>query len=156
MEVSRAGREFDPAADRWVLSKDVTLNLGLALCRLPASLRDPYRAVMTHVARTYSPSYCGNLQGFLIPFLRQAGTDPFTTTALLNYRAGLGRSTEHLLGYVRTFLKHWHRLGYPGVTSEVMALLDSWTLKGNDKGAAVKSLDPLQGPLDDLELPDIQ
>ena len=152
MEVSRAGREFDPAADRWVLSKDVTLNLGLALCRLPASLRDPYRAVMTHVARTYSPSYCGNLQGFLIPFLRQAGTDPFTTTALLNYRAGLGRSTEHLLGYVRTFLKHWHRLGYPGVTSEVMALLDSWTLKGNDKGAAVKSLDPLQGPLDDLEL----
>ena len=152
IETSLAGREFDPAADRWVLSKDITLNTRLVLRRLADPLRDPYRAVMTHFARNYSAHYCNNLQGFLIFFLRQAGTNLFTTAALLNYRATLDRATEYKLGCVRTFLKHWDRLGYPGVPAEVIDLLDSWTLRGNPKGAAVKSLDPVKGPLDDLEL----
>ena len=78
--------------------------------------------------------------------------NPFTTVALLNYRARFDRTTEHKLNYVKTFLKHWHRLGYPGVATEVVDLLDSWTLHGNEQGAAVKCLDPGKGPLDDMEL----
>ena len=149
---SSAGREFDPAADRWVLSKDRTLNLQLALCHVAESLRGPYRAVMVHLAQNYSARYCACLHDRLAAFLRQTGTNLFTTTALINYRSGLDRSTEYKLGNVRAFLKHWYELGYPGVPAEVIDLLDSWTLRGNQKGAVVKSMDPLEGPLDDLEL----
>ena len=109
--------------------------------------------MMTHFARNYSAHYCNNLQGFLIFFLRQAGTNLFTTAALLNYRATLDRATEYKLGCVRTFLKHWDRLGYPGVPAEVIDLLDSWTLRGNPKGRPQsRAWDPVKGPLDDLEL----
>ena len=46
IETSLAGREFDPAEDLWALSKDKTLNLRHALCRLAEPLRGPYRTVM--------------------------------------------------------------------------------------------------------------
>ena len=147
-----AGREFDPTTDQWILSKDVTLTLRHALCLLDDSLKEPYRAVMANLACNYSAGYCARLQGILIPFLRQTGTNTFTTKALLNYRGGLDRRFEYKVAYVAILLKHWHRLGYPGVRDDVLDLMDSWTLKGAERGAAVKSLDPIQGPLDDLEL----
>ena len=152
IQTSLAGREFDPAADLWVLSKEVTLNLGLALCHLAEPLRGPYRAVMAYLAGNYSVGHCMDLQKSLTTFLCQTGTDAFTVTALLNYRSQLDRSSEYKLGRVRILLRLWHKLGYPDVPTEVIDLLDSWTLKGNEKGASVKSLDPRVGPLDDIEL----
>ena len=71
--ISRDGREFDPSTDRWKLNKDLTLNLGLVLCRLDPPLRAPYRAVMEHFARSYSAPYCSAIQMFLLAFLRATG-----------------------------------------------------------------------------------
>lgn len=53
---------------------------------------------------------------------------------------------------IRGFLRKWHELGYPGVSEEVIELLDGWTIKGNVKGDLIKRLDPVKGPLSDLEL----
>ena len=137
--ISRDGREFDPSTDRWKLNKDLTLNLRLALRRLDPPLRAPYRAVMEHFARNYSAAYCSAIQMFLLAFLRATGATSLDETALLNYRAGLDRNTEYKLGYFRAFLARWYDQGYPGVTADTIKLLKSFRLRGNEKGAAVKS-----------------
>ena len=149
---SLAGREFDPASDQWVLSKEVTLNLALALSHMAEPLRGPYREVMVYLAENYSAGHCMDLQKTLAKFLCQMGTNTFSVTDLLNYRAQLGRNSEYKIGRLRVLLKRWCELGYSGVPTEVIEFLDSLTLKGNVKGAAVKSLDPRAGPLDDIEL----
>ena len=150
--ISRDGREFDPSDNRWKLNKDLILNLGLILPRLDPPLRAPYRAVMEHFARSYSAPYCSAIQMFLLAFLRTTGATSLDNTALLNYRAGLDRNSEYKLGYFRAFLARWYDQGYPGVTADTIKLLKSFRLRGNEKGAAVKSMDPELGPFGDLEL----
>ena len=152
IQVTLAGYEFDPSSHLWALNKDKTLNLRLAFCHLAEYLRDPYRAVMSRLVQNYAGGYCVSLQEQLVEFLKHTGTDYFTTTALLNYRAQLESNTEYKLGRLRCLLKLWFELGYPGVSPEVTDLLELWRLKGNLKGGAIKSLDPLVGPLDDVEL----
>ena len=149
---SLAGRDFNPGLDQWVLSNLVTLNLALALRHLAEPLRDPYRAVMAHLAESHSPGHCQDMQKSVISFLCQMGTQTFSVTDLLNYRSQLVGGPEHKLGRLRGLLRHWYELGYHGVTMEIMEFLDSLTLKGNVKGGAVKSLNPRTGPLDDQEL----
>jgi integrase len=71
---------------------------------------------------------------------------------LINYRSTLTRDTEWYLGTIRGFLKKWHDLGYEGISDDVIDLLDGWTIKGNIKGDVIKRLDPVSGPLSDIEL----
>jgi len=75
-----------------------------------------------------------------------------SNTSLINYRSSLTGNTEWYLGTIRGFLRKWHDLGYDGVSDEVIELLDGWIIKGNVKGDVIKRLDPLKGPLSDLEL----
>ena len=70
---------------------------------------------------------------------------------LINYRASLTLSSEWYLGSLRGFFKKWHSLRYIRISDNFTDLLNSWTIKGNIKGNVVKRLDPLQGPLTDLE-----
>ena len=143
--ISRDGREFDPSTDRWKLNKDLTLNLGLVLCRLDPPLRAPYRAVMEHFARSYSAPYCSAIQMFLLAFLRATGATSLDKTALLNYRAGLDRNSEYKLGYFRAFLARWYDQGYPGVTADTIKLLKSFRLRGNEKGRSRQEHGPRAG-----------
>jgi hypothetical protein len=72
--------------------------------------------------------------------------------SLINYRAHLSKSTEWYLGTIRGFLRKWHDLAYAGISDEVIELLDGWVLKSNVKGDVIKRLDPVKGPLSDIEL----
>ena len=75
---------------------------------------------------------------------------------LINYRALISPNKEWRLGALSAFLKKWHDLGVPGVTDDAMRFLKSVRLKGNRKGAAVLTMDPLDGPLTDVERSAIQ
>lgn len=70
---------------------------------------------------------------------------------LASFRASLTWETEWKLGALSAFLKKWESLGVPGVTKDAVRLLRSIRLKGNRKGAAVLTMDPLKGPLTDIE-----
>lgn len=84
--------------------------------------------------------------------LRETHAREITDTVLINYRARLLPATEWYLATIRGFLRTWHQLGYPGISKDVISLLDGWRLKGNRKGDAVKRQDPQEGPLTDNEL----
>ena len=152
MAVSNANHEFDPLGPTWRLSKDVTLNVDMVTCALTPPLRRPYRMVMKYYAENYAARYCENIHAGVQKFLTDMDVDRFSLTALRNYRASLNRETEYRLATMRAFLLRWHDQGYPGVSAETAKWLTAVRLKGNQKGRPVRSMDPHDGPFDDLEL----
>ena len=75
---------------------------------------------------------------------------------LTTYRASLSSGNEWKLGGLRAFLKKWYHLGVPGVTGDAIRFLNSIRLKGVRKGTAVLTMDPLKGPLTDVERSAVQ
>ena len=152
LALSRDKYEFDPGAERWRLSKEVTIHVGAVLERLAPPLREPYRRLLQFHAEHYSSGYCSVIHHSVNRFLMDTAADEFSESALRTYRASLGRANESRLGAIRPFLRRWHDRGYLGVSSAAVEFLASVTLRGSEKGAPVLSLDPRQGPFDDQEL----
>ena len=70
----------------------------------------------------------------------------------LSAKVKAGREREYELSTIRGFLKFWHRSGLYGVSDEFIEAVYKLTFKGNDKGSAVRSHDPLKGPYTQLEM----
>ena len=150
--LSRDKYVFELEADRWRLSKDTNLNVGKVTARLAPELDKPYRAVMRYYAENKSPYSCLNMNERTYGYLVAMKAKDFDETTLRNYRGSLTRKTEWYLGVLRVFLTRWYNQGRDGVSDEAMDYLDSLTLRGNEKGKAVLSMDPDEGPLTDEEL----
>ena len=150
--MSLNGHEFYPASNVWKLSKDKTLHLTEILRLLDEPLRDSFRNVMAHYACNHSGSTCRSVLYNLTTYLQRTGDHTFETLSLRNYKSRMKKQDEHSLERLRGLLKLWHELGYHGVSDEVAELVDSWTLKGSVRGAAVKRMDPIEGPLTNVEL----
>jgi integrase len=149
---SRAGYWFDENESIWQLDKNVNVNVGAVRDLLSSDWRYGFTATLAHYARTLSSKHTANMAQGVSLLLKTTGSSSITVTALINIRATLTKETEYKLGAVIGFICTWHDLGYPGIADEVVDLLDSWTLRGNIKGDAIKRLDPTQGPLTDSEL----
>lgn len=90
----------------------------------------------------------------LLRFIETVRPGPITEITpadILNYRDALPVSRAWYLGTVAGFLKRWSDLGYAGVPPETARLLKSLRLPGNTKGEAVRTSDPVEGPLTDIE-----
>ncbi|MCE0482607.1 MAG: hypothetical protein LV479_00025 [Methylacidiphilales bacterium] len=70
---------------------------------------------------------------------------------LMGYRDSLGAEHEYYLSSLAGFLKKWHAFGHPGVDSSAIDFLRKIRLSNNQKGAAVLTMDPFEGPFTDLE-----
>jgi integrase len=94
-----------------------------------------------------------------IEFLRagaSASIDCISSAELLSYRSSLDRHRQWYLGSLAGLLKKWHALGWHGVTADAVLLLNELRLKGNQKGAAVLTMDHQYGPYTDVEFAGIQ
>jgi hypothetical protein len=87
---------------------------------------------------------------------RNAPINEITTNDLINYKASLSNATVWYLGALSGLFQQWHRLGYPGVTDDAVAFLRQIRIKGNLKGLAVLTHDPIYGPFTDIEFQSIQ
>ena len=151
--MSHSGHEFCPSANAWKLSKDRTLHLTEIMKLLDESLMDSFRYVMAHYACNCAGSTCEIFLHCLTTYLKKTGNRTFETLSLRNYKAQTKKQdANRALEPLRTVLKLWHAQGYPGVSDAVAELVDSWTIKGAVSGAAVKSMDPIKGPLTNFEL----
>ncbi len=150
--LSKAGYEFQLSDGYWVLDKNITLPIESLNGYLDKKTESSCIKVLVLYAKTYSSSHTQNVFFRFLHYLRTSNTKEITTTSLINYRANLKNDTEWYLGTIRGFLRKWYDLGYSGICDEVIELLDSWTIKGNIKGDVIKRLDPLKGPLSDIEL----
>lgn len=160
---TRSGVEFDPRADRWSYRDDtITVSLGFAKWPVTVAFVASAKAVLLWYAEHMSPSHLVNMHERLGHCLRAicAGRDgplaEISSTDLINYKASLTNATPWYLGSLSGLLQQWHSLGYSGVTDDAVALLRQLRTKGNAKGTAVLTHDPVHGPFTDIELESLQ
>lgn len=148
---SHADYWFDEDEPTWKLNKSIAINVGETRKLLDKELQTGFTKTLAHYAMTMSANHTQNMNSRLKSLLLKTKSTTINTTMLINFRASLNSETEHHLGALRGFLYEWRNLGYYGISDDVVDLLQSWTLRGNIKGDAVKRLDPKEGPLTDNE-----
>jgi integrase len=149
---AKSGYKFNPSDDYWLLDKNTKIAVGAAYKLLDSNTAEGYVRTLSYYAGNYSASHVKNINERFLHFLRTTESSIVSESNLLNYRTSLSNNNEWYLGTIRGFFRKWHALGYPGISDEVTELLDGWILKGNVKGDVIKRLDPLKGPLSDIEL----
>jgi integrase len=149
---SRDGNMVDLLSDRWRLSKDVDMPIGV-LCSIFPGDSYTLRQVLAFYARHSSPSHVKNMMERLSHYVKALnGAELFSVESILTYRASLDKTREWYLSSVRVLMRQWARMGYPGIPAETLTLLDNLKIKGNEKGRAVQSQCPEEGPLTDPEM----
>tara|TARA_B100000749_G_C18446858_1_gene474629 strand:+ start:221 stop:1765 length:1545 start_codon:yes stop_codon:yes gene_type:complete len=150
--LSRDGYIVDFLGDRWRLNKDTDLPVG-KLCKIFPGDSHALRLVLAFFAKHSSSHHVQNLMWRFLHYVKALdGAEPFSTESILSYRASLPKSRGWYLSPVRILISKWARLGYAGVPPETLKLLDSITIKGNEKGRSVQSQNPEDGPLTAVEM----
>lgn len=164
MARTRSGVTFDPSADRWAYRdgvKAVSLDFTFALS-FAVELRRSLKSVLLWYAENTSASHLQNMHSHFVRFTHfldsssSGQIDAVTSLHILNYKASLPKDNEWYLGSLSGFLRKWHGLGYPGVTDDAISTLKELRIKGNAKGVAVLTMDPLSGPYTSVEWEAIQ
>lgn len=150
---SREGYWINIYASRWVLNKDVEIPVFKIKNQLKQDIQNSFIRVLAFYATTAAPAHCRNLFERIRHYLEATtGQPPFGIESLLSYRSMLDNKTEWYLASIRVFIRKWSRLGYIGIDKDVIQLLAKWKIKGNEKGYAVQSMCPENGPLTDMEM----
>lgn len=146
------GYSFFLNDEKWSLDKNNSVNVEQVAGLLIEPAKTGFLKALAFYASNLSAAHTQNIATYMAHMLTLTKAVEISDIVLINYRAMLNPNAEYYLGTIRGFLRRWYGLGYPGVSKDVIRLLDGWTLKGNRKGDAVKRLDPEEGPLTDLEL----
>lgn len=159
--ISFRGYRFDLHDRKWQISHEIFINLTWIDTWLHPDLHSSFINLLKYYAETYSPSHtsnlCGRFKNYVkITYEKQGLFSQITSDDLINYRSMLDKKHEWYLGSLRGFFKSWNELGYSGIAEDVFSLLNSWRLQGNNKGFAVQTQCPLQGPLSDIEYEALQ
>lgn len=161
---TRDGTIFDPRLDLWSYREAVEtiyIDIKASIADFAPTLALPAKKVLIWYAINRSPGHFRNMHARLAHFIQFRATLPsvaadICSTDIINYKASLPPNREWYLTSLSGLLKKWNRLGYPGVHEDVVRLLDSLTLSGGKKGVAVASMDPLMGPLTNIEVEALQ
>lgn len=143
------GWEFSSSAPTWRLSKDHTLNIELVMSRTPTIHRAAVRKMLAHYSANFSAASVFTVANALWKYF-ESTNGQIDTSQLINFKSAIGDNQEPLQ-VLRPFFRRWHVFGFPGVTKEVVMMLDGWRLRGREKGQAIKSMDPEKGALSDFE-----
>lgn len=160
---TRSGVTFNPRADRWSYRDgvhDISIDWTSVSIFNKEILRS-CKSLFLWYAENLSSGYVSNQFIRLVHFTRflsrsRSRIDRITSTDLLNYRETLSPRHEWYLGNLCSSLRKWHRLGLPGIDDDAISLMDGMRLKGNRKGEAVLTMDPLEGPYTSVEQESIQ
>ena len=156
---THSGVRFDPKLDRWAY-RDNTLNVSLDFLSLKATnlLVKSAKKVLIWYAENKSPDHLMNMFSYFKRYTNYVadlnGSHVFEINSIdiISYRSHLSGRDAYFLGSLSGLLQKWHGLGEAGVSDDVIALLKQLSLKGNQKGEAVLTMDTLDGPFTDLEV----
>ncbi|MDY7786536.1 hypothetical protein U0E10_01270 [Burkholderia ubonensis] len=161
---ARGGSLFQPQRDVWEL-REGTHKLKLHFNELPElepAFKNAFKAALLWYAQNKSAWHLGNMfyrSKGLFQFKRDATCESIYEISdidLLSYKSSIGANREWYLSSLSGFLQQWARLGLAGISKSAIALLQQLRLKGNEKGAATATMDPVDGPFSALELEALQ
>ena len=154
---TRSGVSFRPANDLWDWL-DGPFHLRLNFMRVEgqfAHLREPLKACLLVYAKGHAAHYVQNLFNSFMHFASSRdSSSPFSVISAAetgNYGARLKPHEQWRLGLLNVLLQKWHALGLPGVDDECVDYLRERRKPGNEKGAAVRTHDPVHGPFSEAE-----
>ncbi|RWX52809.1 hypothetical protein [Photobacterium chitinilyticum] len=151
LAISHNGFEFDYLQDKWVLSRNITINLDY-LTQFKEAVAEDVRETLVYFAENSSAHHTSNLSKQLKLYLEVSKGDDFSELGFLALKGALPKKDEYKLSVVRGFIRQMRYLGLNGNTDDaVYKLTDQWRLSGNEKGVAVLSLDPETGPFSSTE-----
>lgn len=149
---SKDGYEISIASEIWRLNKDVSFDLDWLSQWLSSDLIESFKQVLAVYAQTCSARHTENVhQRFKRYFKSTAGLEVFSPESMISFRSQL-IGDEWQLSPVRAFIRTWISIGYEGIPSETLSMMEKWRIKGNEKGFAVQSMCPESGPLTDIEM----
>ncbi len=153
LRTTHGGYGFDALADKWQLTARLAIYTKATLSRLSPRLRIAARETLATYAETKAATSVKAIWGTFAGFLEVVGSGNRVTSIdsrlLINYRDFLNRTYGHegeLSGRIRPFLRKWHNLGFVGISSDLIAMIDGWRLSQWPVGAAVNRNDPECGP----------
>lgn len=157
--LTRGGAEFDPRSDVWNCNESSKI-ANLDFSRLPVTLEMKLAAkkVFVWYAENKSLGYLENLFFYLKKFLSFTASEQgiivssISAHQIINYYATLKKGDHYYLGSISGLMQKWHEMRYLGIEDDAIAILKQLRLKGNKKGEAVLTLDPLNGPFSDIEI----
>lgn len=145
------GFEFDYLSEDWILNRNITVNTAF-IDTFESLLAYDIRETLTYFAENNSATHVRNISDNLKLYLRTSKVDVFSEQGFINFKNSLLKKQEYKLSVVRGFIRQMRYLGLNDhISDEVYELTDRWRLSGNEKGAAVLSLDPEAGPFSDTE-----
>ncbi len=154
----RSGATFDPGSDHWRFIDGVRaiyINFN-SLPRQVEPLKSQLKLVLINVFEQNSAIYAVNLFNsfrLLAEVVSQGQSDITEVQAhhIVNFIAKY-KQTIGMESYLSAVVTRWTNLGLSGVSEDAVNLLKSRRKPGNVKGEAVRTLDPVNGPLTDYEL----
>lgn len=159
---TRNGVVFDPTVDTWAY-RDGPLDVHLSFGNVKGVTRELLHSLKATLAWYAANGSPGTLQSHFNCFKRfvteiaKGSNEPInaiTGIDYLNFRSTTrGRS---LVAHLRPLFRKWHGIGQPGITDDLMMVMNSTREKGRLQGVAVATMDPKKGPFTDIELQAIQ
>lgn len=153
---TRSGSSFDPREDVWEWA-DGPFNARIDFRRYRgdfAAFVLPLKHTLLPFLKGHSSAHVMNLQGAFAHFVEQVLTgadDLIVPHHVSNYAAKLDADQVGRLGTLNGLLQKWVELSLPGVEPDCATYLLGRKKPGHKKGEAVRTRDPLEGPLNEEE-----
>jgi len=156
---TRTGYTFCPLEDMWEIA-DVSHRRYFNFKSLEPYCTDEliysFKKALLWFLREKSASHSHNMfnqfKRMAVETAGQSKLSHISGNHIISYTGNLPKQIKWYMGALSGFLKKWHQLGYPGIDPDAYAVLGELRIKGNQKGAAVLTQDPVKGPFDEIEL----
>ncbi|MFA7170913.1 MAG: site-specific integrase [Candidatus Paceibacterota bacterium] len=160
---TRCGKNINPKENKWKYrdgSSDIDLNFN-KIENIKFELINELKYVLSWYAEYRSGKHLQNIFTMFLTFSktiysRDHFCDQITATDILNYYGLLEKNNKYYLGVLSGMFKKWHSFGLLGISDDVIPLLETLRITGNQKGNHVRTMDPEKGPFTDNELIAIQ
>lgn len=154
---TRSGIAFRPNEDVWEwVDGPFRVHLDFTRVNFPADFPpDSLKQTLVIFAKGSSACHLINMFQAFGHFLSlrnaQAKLDTITAAEVSNYAAQLENNQKWRLGSLNVLLQKWSALGHSGVAPACTQYLRERRKPGNEKGAAVRTRDPVEGPFSEIE-----
>lgn len=151
---TKAGQLFNLHADRWQLDARSSVNVGALRSLIPGALADGAIRTLASDAQSLGlgsvRSDVSSLKSLFVFAADSISSTGLSLSVVVAFRQHCRERDGHervMAGCIRPFLNRWFRLGYPGVSADLVRSMKDWRIANPEKGVAVNRLDSNKGPL---------
>jgi len=137
---------------KWQLDKETCIFPHKIADKMPKSMRIGYLTTLAYFSAEYSAGYTKNINHIFSQLLGVIDLKTIDGNAVYQFNVNLGPEKNYKLNSIKKFLTKWKKLGYVGVETSALTMLEKIKVKANLTGEAVKRRDPNSGPLTEQEL----